>query len=141
VNPLVSVCIITYQHRDYIRECLEGVYSQKTSFPIEVLIGEDDSTDGTREICVKHADRYPEITKLFLHDRGDRSQLNPMAPWQDNLLNNLRQAKGKYIALLDGDDFWIDPFKLQKQVDVMEADATVAGTFHDCRINGRRHVS
>jgi glycosyltransferase involved in cell wall biosynthesis len=131
LQPLVSVSIITYQQARYIRECLEGVYAQQTDFPLEVLIGEDGSTDGTREICIEFAERYPDVTRLFLHDRGDRSGLDPRAPWRHNLLNNLQNAKGRYIAMLDGDDYWTDPLKLQKQIDVMESDPSIGGTFHD----------
>ncbi len=131
VRPLVSVCLITYQHGKYIRECLENVYAQVTDFPFEVLIGEDDSTDGTREICIKYAERYPNITRLFLHERGDRTSLDPSAPWRQNFLNNVVNARGRYIALLEGDDYWTDPLKLQKQIDVMESDTSISGAFHD----------
>lgn len=132
MKPLLSISIVTYQHARFIRECLESVYAQQTDFPFEVLIGEDDSTDGTREICVEYAERYPQITRLFLHDRGDRTTLDPRAPWRKNLLNNLQTAQGRYIALLDGDDYWTDPLKLQKQIDAMETDVSISGTFHDC---------
>jgi len=134
MNPLVSVSIITYQHVRFIRECLESVYAQQTDFQFEVLIGEDDSTDGTREICIEFAERYPEITRLYLHDRGNRTILDPRAPWRQNFLNNLRSTRGRYIALLDGDDFWTDRLKLQKQIDVLRSDDSIAGSFHDCLI-------
>ena len=68
-EPLVSVCVQTYQHADYIEDCLEGILKQKTDFPIEILLGEDASSDGTREICIEYANKYPDKIRLFLHNR------------------------------------------------------------------------
>jgi len=70
ITPLVSVTVITYQHADYIRKCLDGILMQKTKFPYEVIIGEDGSTDGTKEICKEYAEMHPDRIRLFLRDRN-----------------------------------------------------------------------
>lgn len=119
-NPLVTVCIQTYQHVDYIKECLDGILNQKTNFDFEILLGEDASTDGTREICIDYAERYPEKIRLFLHHRENNISVGGKPSGRFNFLYNLYTAQGKYIALCEGDDYWTDPLKLQKQVDFLE---------------------
>lgn len=122
IQPLVSVSVITYQHRDFIKDCLEGILMQQTSFPFEIIIGEDESTDGTREICLDYANRYPDKIRLFLRDRKT-SQLfdgNGKYICRFNGKWNRESARGRYIALCEGDDYWTDPLKLQKQVDFLE---------------------
>jgi len=123
INPLVSVTVTTYQHAAYIKDCLEGILMQKTNFPFEIIIGEDESTDGTREICIEYAEKYPDKIRLFLRNR-ETSQLydeNGKFVKRFNGLWTRMSARGKYIALCEGDDYWIDPYKLQKQVDFLEA--------------------
>ena len=119
-SPLVSVCVQTYQHAPYIREALESILMQKTDFPFEILLGEDESTDGTREICIEYEKKYPHLIRLFLNSRKNVTFIdgNPTGRW--NLMNNLKNARGKYIALLSGDDYWIAPDKLEKQVGLLE---------------------
>lgn len=128
--PLVSVCIITYQHKDYIKQCLDGVLSQKTDFPFEILIGEDGSVDGTREICEAYAEQYPEIIRLFCWDRNmDRSGF-PGGPGRYNIIHTLKAVKSPYIALCEGDDYWIDEEKLQRQVSFLQAHSEFSMSFH-----------
>jgi glycosyltransferase involved in cell wall biosynthesis len=110
-QPVVSVCMITYNHENYIRQAIEGVLMQKTNFPIELIIGEDCSTDDTLQICLKYQHNHADIIKI-LHSN---SNLGVIA----NFNSVLNQAKTKYIALCEGDDYWIDPYKLQKQVDYL----------------------
>jgi glycosyltransferase involved in cell wall biosynthesis len=119
--PLVSVNIITYNHEPYIVQAIEGALMQKTNFPYEVLIGEDDSSDGTREICKEYAAKYPDKIRLFLNDRKNVIYINGQPTGRWNFINLLKKAKGKYIAICEGDDYWTDPYKLQKQVDFLEA--------------------
>lgn len=119
-NPVVSVCIQTFQHSSYIKNCLESILMQKTTFPFEILLGEDGSTDGTREICLDYAKRHPEKIKLFLHHRKNNIRIKGRPTGRFNFLYNYYSSKGKYIALCEGDDYWTDPFKLQKQVDFLE---------------------
>lgn len=133
-NPLVSVSIITYQHAAFITECLEGVLAQKTNFEFEILIGEDGSTDGTREICIEYAERFPDKIRLFLHNPDRSHPKNDVAPWMDNWLNNLQQAKGKYIAICEGDDYWTDPDKIQKQACFLEKNKDYSICFHNAKI-------
>jgi glycosyltransferase involved in cell wall biosynthesis len=120
IQPLVSVWIPTYQHGAFIRECLDGVLMQVTSFPVEIIVGEDESTDGTREICIEYAKQHPDRIRLFLRSRarshwtdgGTTRFFNGVWAWLS--------ARGKYVALCEGDDCWTDPTKLQKQVDLLE---------------------
>jgi glycosyltransferase involved in cell wall biosynthesis len=120
-GPLVSVCVQTYQQKSYIRECLDGILMQKTSFSFELIVGEDDSSDGTREVCIEYAKNYPRVIKLLLHNRQNNIRISGQSTGRFNFLYNLHQASGKYIALCDGDDYWIDPYKLQKQIGYLEA--------------------
>lgn len=113
-NPLVSVVMCTYNHEAYIVQAMGGVLSQKTSFSIELIIGEDCSTDKTRQLVSDYARDYPNIIVTQFPDTNQGST--------DNLLSLIKVAKGKYIAICDGDDYWTDPFKLQKQVDFIEND-------------------
>lgn len=121
VEPLVTVSVITYQHAKFIKQCLDGILMQKTSFPIEIVIGEDGSKDATPDICKDYAERYPDKIRLFLRDREVSHYLTEDG--QDFMLNGRFQkmhARGKYYAPCEGDDYWTDPLKLQKQVDFLE---------------------
>lgn len=119
--PLVSIVVTTYNHQDYIKQCLDSILEQQTNFPIEIILGEDESSDGTRKICQDYADRFPDIIKLFLRSRKDVIYINGRPTGRYNFIESLKSAKGKYIALCEGDDYWIDPNKLQKQVDFLES--------------------
>ena len=120
-TPLVSVVMPTYNHEPYIAQAIEGALMQKTNLPYEVLIGEDGSSDGTREICKEYAAKYPDKIRLFLNDRNNVIYINGRPTGRWNPINLLRNARGKYIAFCEGDDYWTDPDKLQKQVDFLEA--------------------
>lgn len=109
---MVSVCCITYNHEKYIAQALDSFLMQETDFKFEILIGEDRSTDNTRVIIQDYCNRYPDIIKLI-------SQETNVGPIR-NQIGVLAEAKGKYVAMCDGDDFWTDAFKLQKQVDFLE---------------------
>lgn len=128
--PVVSVCIQTYQHVHYIKECLNSVLLQKARFPFEILLGEDDSTDGTREICIEYAKKYPGRIRLFLRSEKDKVYICGRKTGRFNYIQNIIAAQGKYIALLDGDDYWSDDCKLQTQVDFMEANTDCSISFH-----------
>lgn len=121
--PLISVCIITYNHEKYIRQCLEGVVMQKTSFPFEVVIGEDCSTDNTRHIVAEFESRYPDIIKPVYHATnvgGARNGYEFCYP----------RLTGKYVAICEGDDYWTDHTKLQRQVDFLEQHPEYVMCFH-----------
>ena len=119
--PLVSVCVQTYQHVNYIEQCLDGVLMQKTNFYFEIILGDDESTDGTRELCMAYAERFPEKIQLQLRHRKNVIYINGNPTGRFNFKKNLKLCQGKYIAILDGDDFWTDALKLQKQVDFLES--------------------
>ena len=131
VNPKISVCITTYNHEKFISQALDSVLMQKTDFDCEVLIGEDDSSDNTRKIVKEYARRYPGKIRLFLNDRKNVIYINGVPTGRWNFINNLNKANGEYIALLDGDDYWTHPHKLQKQVDFLEANPDYAISFHN----------
>lgn len=116
-NITASVCMITYNHENFIREAIEGVLMQKTDFPIELIIGEDCSTDGTRKIVMEYASKYPDIIRPLLPEKN--------LGMSKNFLETMQAAKGKYIALCEGDDYWTDPYKLQKQVDILENNTNI----------------
>lgn len=113
-SPLLSVLIITYNHEQYIEQTLESVVTQKTAFPFEIVIGDDASTDGTRSLCEAYIKKYPHLIRLLPATKN-----LGVVP---NYIRTLNACDGKYIAHLDGDDYWIDPNKLQKQVDRLEID-------------------
>lgn len=114
--------MITYNHEKFIAEAIEGVVMQKTNYQFELVIGEDCSTDNTRAICIEYQKKYPDIIRLRLPETNQGMMLN----W----INNINSGRGKYIALCDGDDYWTDPYKLQKQVDFMEANPDFAMCSH-----------
>jgi len=138
INPLVSVHVITYQHVDYIQECIDGILMQKVNFPIEIVIGEDESTDGTREKCIEYAKQYPDKIRLFLRDRKQTIVNDGQKIYYFNGKLTLKACRGKYIALCEGDDYWIDPYKLQKQVDFLQSNSSYSLCFHRYyrKING-----
>lgn len=121
MQPLVSVWILAYQHGGFIRQCLDGVLMQVTSFPVEIIVGEDGSTDGTREICVDYAKKHPDRIRLFLRSRARSTWAEGGTARFFNGVWTWLSARGKYVALCEGDDCWTDPAKLQKQVDLLEA--------------------
>lgn len=111
-NPLVSVCIVAYNHEKYIREAIDGVMMQKTDFEFEVVIGEDCSTDGTREICFEYQKRFPDRIRVLWADRNVRKL-------GGNSARCRARCRGLYMAFCEGDDYWTDDRKLQKQVDLI----------------------
>ena len=128
-TPLVSVCTLAYNHAPYIRECLDGILMQKTDFAFELLIHDDASTDGTADIIREYEAKYPDIIKPIYQTENQYSKgVKISATIQ------FPKAKGKYIALCEGDDYWTDPLKLQKQVDLMEANEEYSLCFHNALV-------
>ena len=111
-TPLVSVCTITYNHENYIEEALDSFLMQETNFPFELVIDDDCSPDGTADIIKQYMKKYPNIMNVRLRKKNVGSMTN--------FIENMQRAKGNYIALCEGDDYWTDPLKLQKQVDFLE---------------------
>jgi len=125
-RPFASVCMITYNHEKYISQSIESILMQKTTFPYELVIGEDFSQDNTRKICLDYKKRFPETISLRLSKRN----LGPVI----NFFENLKSCLGKYIAFCEGDDYWIDPYKLQKQIDFLEKNKDFSLCFHNTLI-------
>lgn len=120
--PLVSVCCITYNHEKFIEETLKGFLSQKTSFLVEFIIGNDNSTDRTAEII----DKYAKIDPRIIHINRQKN-----LGMSRNALNVISQAKGKYLAFCEGDDYWSYKYKLQHQVNFMEKHSDCSIHFHN----------
>ena len=124
----VSVPIITFNQAKFIGKAIESVLAQQTDFDFEILVGDDLSTDGTRDIITDYAQRYPDkiVPVLHPHNMGRNGMFNT--------LETYKLAKGTYLAAMDGDDYWIDPLKLQKQVDFLDANPNLAVCFHNAKI-------
>ncbi len=113
MQPLVSITVIAYKHAKYLPACLDSLLGQKTNFDYEVIVGEDCSNDGSREILLDYMARYPDKLKVIINEENLGASKNGY--------NVLQQCRGKYIAGCESDDFWCDEYKLQKQVDYLEA--------------------
>lgn len=114
-TPLVSICCITFNHALYIRKCLDGFLMQRTNFRYEILIHDDCSSDGTEKIIKEYEALYPDILKPIYQIENQFSQGIAINPTY-----NYNRAKGEFIAFCEGDDYWTDPLKLQKQVDFIK---------------------
>ncbi|MCM8570475.1 glycosyltransferase [Gramella jeungdoensis] len=132
--PKVSILIQTFEHVDFIDKCVHSILNQKTDFEYEIILGEDLSSDGTREKCISLAEKHPNHIRLFLHHAGNKIKVDNFVTGNFNIFYNLIQAKGKYIALCDGDDYWDDPQKLYNQVNFLENNPSYILCFHDYNI-------
>ena len=126
----VSVCCPVYNHKDYIENCLKGILMQQTSFEFEVIVHDDVSTDGTSEILDGYHKKYPDKIRIVRpqanrYSKGDRALVTTYL---------LPLARGEYIALCEGDDYWIDPFKLQKQIDILDGNYNCSVCIHASRV-------
>lgn len=113
-TPLVSVCMTTYNHAAYIAQAIESVLTQRTAFGVELVVGEDCSADGTPAICRAYAEKYSDRIRLVTSPEN--------VGWRRNYRRTFEACRGRYVAYLDGDDWWTDPEKLQTQVDLLESD-------------------
>jgi len=124
---LVSITSIAYNQENYIKDAIHGFLIQETNFPFEIIIHDDASSDNTAKIIKEYAEQYPKLIKPIFqitnqHSQGANVQSIPV-----------KYAKGKYVALCDGDDYWIDPHKLQKQIDALREYPTCQICFHSSR--------
>ena len=120
-KPLVSICCISYNHEKFISQCLDGFIIQKVDFPFEIVISDDCSTDNTKKIIDTYVSKYPTMFKVVSPSKNLGSI--------KNFFHALSKCTGKYIALCEGDDYWIDENKIQKQVDFMEQNPDVGLTY------------
>lgn len=110
IKPLVSVCMCTYNHESYIVDAIESILMQQTDFAFELIIGEDCGNDNTREIVRQYAEKYPErIVPVFYSENHGSTK---------NLIHLIQTSQAEIIAICDGDDYWIDPFKMKKEFDI-----------------------
>lgn len=130
---LVSICCITYNQQQYIEEAIKGFLKQKVNFKYEIIIYDDASTDNTVNIIKKYMQDYPDIIKPIF------SKENKYTKGEQTFLYTFEKAKGKYIALCEGDDYWIDENKLQMQVDYMEANPNCTFCFHNAYVLYMKH--
>mgnify|MGYP001771396543 CR=1 FL=1 len=129
----VSVQCLVYNHASYLRQCLDGFVMQKTSFKYEVIVHDDASTDGSTDIIRDYAQKFPNIFKVIIQHQNVYSKgISPTKKYV------LPLCTGKYIAMCEGDDYWTDPYKLQKQVDYMEAHPECAICFHPVMVHDQR---
>ena len=125
-GPAVSVSLLTYNQRELVGRAIDSILAQRVDFEYEIIIGDDCSDDGTQEVLRAYRDKYPDRIHLILHPRRYDN-----VPGRINNLTNLRACRGKYTAMLDGDDYWTDPDKLQRQYDRMEAHPELSMCAHD----------
>lgn len=122
----VSVWIITYNHEQFIAEAIESVLNQVTNFDYKIIIGEDCSTDRTRDIVLQYKEKYPDKFDLYLPEKN--------IGMMELIRATYSMCKGKYVASFDGDDYWTDPYKLQKQFDFLEAHPDYVLHFHRVKV-------
>lgn len=120
--PEVSVAMIAFRHEEFISRAIESVLSQKAPFAFELVIGEDASDDQTRDVCELYAQKYPDIVRLL--------PPHPNLGMTPNLYRVFEHCNGRYIAVCEGDDYWSDPFKLQKQFIFLEENAKFSFCYH-----------
>mgnify|MGYP000249239456 CR=1 FL=1 len=125
-KPLLAVFMVTYNHENYVEQAILSVVQQKVNFKIQLFIGEDKSTDGTLEICKRLQSEYPNIIQVLTAPSNIGVYANA-----NNVFEACVNSGAKYIALLEGDDYWSNPNKLQSQVDILESDDNIAGSYHN----------
>lgn len=136
-NIAVSICCLVYNHKDYIRKALDSFLMQKTNFKFEVLINDDCSTDGTTDIIKEYEAKYPDIIKPLYHKENQYSKSTRTGNMM-SILFNFPRVRGKYVAMCEGDDFWTDENKLQKQFDILEANPDCAFCAHTVRCTNEK---
>lgn len=125
--PIVSVCVVTYNHADFVDQCLQGILMQKME--LEIIVIDDASTDGTAKILQHYKKKYPNRIRLVLNE------INQHGKQLTNIISSFLQQEinGTYLAVCEGDDYWTDPLKLRKQVDFMEQNPDVSMCYHAVR--------
>ena len=129
--PLVSIICTTYNHENFIREALDGFVMQKANFPFEIIVHDDASTDKTAEIAKEYEEKYPYLFVNIYQNINQYSKLD-VNIWTDI---TFPMARGKYIAICEGDDYWTDELKLKKQVDILEMQPKCVLCFHEADIH------
>ena len=123
---MVSVCVATYNHEKYIAQALDSIISQKTKYSMEVLVGDDCSTDNTQAILRQYEKQYPGFFKIFYRKQNMYHSI------PTNSMDIYSRARGKYVANLEGDDYWTDSYKLEKQINFLEGHPEYLAVAHNC---------
>ena len=129
MEPLVSIVCDVYNHEPYLRDCLEGFVSQQVDFPFEILIHDDASKDRSADIIREYAEKYPALFRPIYQTENKYS--TGISLWG---AIQFPRVKGKYIALCEGDDFWTDPNKLQKEVEILEKDPSLMAVVTNAKV-------
>ena len=131
-DVMLSICCLTYNHRPFIRETLDSFLSQKTVYKFEILVHDDASTDGTTEILREYESRFPEIVRVFYEDANQYANLCGHGKYRGGYTRGLLipNAKGKYVATCEGDDYWCVNYKIQRQIDYLELHSECVGVCH-----------
>jgi len=146
-EPVVSVFCMTYNHAAFVEDALQGFLMQRTTFPVEIFVHDDASTDGTAEILKAYAASYPKLFRTVLQVENQWSKHAPHRFLRKAKLlppaAHLSEQRGEFIAMCEGDDFWVDPMKLEKQFRFMRENPSCAGVFHRCLVvdAGKRQIS
>jgi glycosyltransferase involved in cell wall biosynthesis len=130
----LSVCVPAYNHEHYIGQMLDGALMQKTTFDFEIVVGDDASTDATQQVIRDYIASYPGRIRAFLHTENQGPSSPREFAGRNNVLGLLKACNGEYVAMCEGDDYWTDPFKLQKQVDFLDAHVDYAITHHNAKV-------
>ncbi|MCE7062741.1 glycosyltransferase [Dyadobacter sp. CY343] len=130
----VSVCVPAYNHAKYIAQMLDGALMQQTNFEFEIVIGDDASTDRTQDIIREYDRKRPGIIRAFLHSENQGPSEPREFAGRNNVLQLIKACKGEFVAMCEGDDFWTDPLKLQKQVDYLEQNPEISICHHNMRV-------
>lgn len=130
VQPFVSISCITFNHEKYIRDAFEGFLMQETTFPVEILVHDDASTDSTADIIREYEARYPSLFRVIYQNENQYSKKVKIG-----FTYQYTRVRGKYYATCEGDDYWIDPLKLQKQVEFLEKNPEYSLCFHSALVD------
>ena len=125
-QPKLSICVIAYNHENYVNKCLDSIFSQKVNFSYEIILGEDCSKDKTAELIKGYADKYPTLLKAYLRTKNVGAK--------SNFLHCFLQCKGEYIIFIEADDYWTNETKLQKQVDFLDQHPHASACFHNAEM-------
>ena len=126
-NYVLSICVRSYNQKDYLRQSIESILRQQVTFEYEILISDDCSTDGTIEMLREYKKKYPEKIRIIL------GKTNIGGP--ENFRRVIEASNSRYVAFMDGDDYWIDDFKLQKQYNFMISHPNYVGCFHNAFVS------
>ncbi len=129
--PKVTVRVLVYNHVNFIKDCLDSILNQKTTFDYELLIAEDDSSDGSRELCIEYAQKFPKQIRLLLNSRENNIYIDGKPTGIFNSTFSNYSIGSKYIAICEADDYWTDEYSLQKRVDFLDQNEDFVLAFHN----------